>query len=216
MEFDESRSASRRSGSRMRCVFLKLAVICALFFLLQNPTDLQKKESQRRLLAQHEADQREENLNGSKELLDKMWRKEINKWKTDMYSINKETFWEFKKICLINNVDFKWENEMWENFRGQMSKNMYEKEQKDYEDFLTLKSKEPTEKEINEFILEKRKTFDIFCEFLKNERASLMDHVIREWMKVRSGILDKMEHKVQKVRKLLKKMKKKEVAKLYS
>ncbi|GAB65928.1 hypothetical protein PCYB_074290 [Plasmodium cynomolgi strain B] len=221
--FDESMGASR-SGSTMSGVFRKLAVICALFFLLQNlpqlerknPTDLRKKVYHWRGLSQHELNKREENVSGSNEELDKLWKKELIKWKSDLYLINKETFWEFKRVCKINNVDFKWENEIWKKFREQMGKNIYEKELKDHQDFSKLKSNKPTEEEINNFILSKRDTFGIFCDYLKNERTSLIDHVIKEWIKVRGEFLDTVEYKAWKVRKLLKKMQKKEVAKLYS
>ncbi|EUD64702.1 hypothetical protein C922_04958 [Plasmodium inui San Antonio 1] len=221
---DESKGAPRRNGSTMGLVLRKLAVICALFFLLQNrpqldrkdPSDLREKESYWRQLSQHKTDKREENVSVSKEGLDRLWKEEITKWKADMYELNKETFWEFKKVCLINNVNFNWENEFWAKFRNQVSRNIYTKEQKDYEDFSNLKSNKPTEKEIKDFIMSKRKSFDIFCDFLRNERSSLIDHVLKEWMKERSMVLDKMGHKKCKIQKLLKKIQKKKIAKYYS
>ncbi|GAW80421.1 Plasmodium exported protein, unknown function [Plasmodium gonderi] len=210
---------------------LKLAVISLLFFCVFNEQnhglkdeskgmDLNEKNKKWnwRVLSELEEGKNKENTKhtNNQDWLDKLWKKEMEKWKSDVYLINKETFWEFKRVCLINNVNFKWENEMWKNFRDQMSKNILAKEKSDHEDFIAFKNKKPTKGEYNEFILAKRKTFSIFYDTLVNERSKLIDHVIKEWMNFRSQVFDKMEHKVLKVRKVLKKMKKKDIAKLYS
>ncbi|SBT55878.1 hypothetical protein POVWA2_086130 [Plasmodium ovale wallikeri] len=150
------------------------------------------------------------------EYLDKMWKIELEKWRSDIYDIKKSTYWEFKKVCVINNVNFMWENEIWKKYRDGIYKSIHIKQLQDFSEFIALKNQNPTYEQSCAFILEKKNSFKEFCDNLAKEKDVLIDNVIKEWMQFRTELINKMEHKVQKVQKTLKKMKKKKVAQFYA
>ncbi|SCQ16345.1 Plasmodium exported protein, unknown function [Plasmodium ovale] len=180
--------------------------------------EVEKKEDEKKEDEKaNEGKKEEEKVNSNDpEYLDKMWKIELEKWKSDIYEIKKLTYWEFKKVCVINNVNFMWENEIWKKYRDEIYKNIHIKQIQDLAEFIALKNQNPTYEQSCAFILEKKNSFKEFCDNLAKEKDVLIDNVIKEWMQFRTELINKMEHKVQKVQKTLKKMKKKKVAQFYA
>ncbi|SBS95753.1 hypothetical protein PMALA_049230 [Plasmodium malariae] len=156
----------------------------------------------------------------SLELLEQMWKKEFLQWRKHLYEINKEIFWDFTRICLINNIYFSWGNGVWLKYKNILNKKISEKEYKDYEDYLALKNKNPSDEECNKFISLKRNSFIEFYNTLKEEKTLFIDQVIMEWMKFKERFISRnikstMTEKKKLKRKLKKKLKKKKKKKSF-
>ncbi|SOV22727.1 Plasmodium exported protein, unknown function [Plasmodium sp. DRC-Itaito] len=227
--YKEMRKMQKNS---VNCIFFKILIIVIVFCTLQSASHIEKDNLPdlqggihisnniiaRSLASAYTSEQRYKKVEMNSNDLERKWKNISFEWRRDLNDICKQIFWEFKKVCIKNNVNEDIENDMWKTWRDQVQNRIIMKEEEDNKDYLKFKETHYTTRDMDKFIYEKTISFKIFNEELLSEKDSFIDCLISKWLKYKEEHLDtkggkelKEQRKKSKLKKAGKKMKNKKI-----
>ncbi|CRG84293.1 Plasmodium exported protein, unknown function [Plasmodium relictum] len=182
-----------------------------IFFVTKSRIEspLELKRSKVHLRTFPEFEQKEINNPKSKTSyinLDKLWEKECDERRKNLYNMSKNLFWKWKKTCIKHNIHFNWDMEKWSIWKDIMNKDILREEQKDKNDYTIFKDKNYNFIEFNHFIIGKRSSFKLFCENMLKKWDIFYMNSLKDWDEHKKKII-KVDEKKKNNKKKIKTLK---------
>ncbi|SOV76654.1 Plasmodium exported protein, unknown function [Plasmodium sp. gorilla clade G3] len=186
------------------CIFFKIFIIVIIFCILQCASyidnnklpylqaqiNMGNKLRARNLASVYISEQRYKKIEMNSSDLEKKWKNICFEWRSDLNDICKQIFWEFKKVCIKNNVNVDIENETWKTWRDEVQNRIKMKEDEDNQDYLEFKETPYTTKDMDKFIYEKTVSFKLFNDELLSEKDSFIKCFLSKWLKYKEDHFD--------------------------
>ncbi|CRG96080.1 Plasmodium exported protein, unknown function [Plasmodium gallinaceum] len=163
-------------------VLLYILLQCVSKLRNELPVKLQHDNFHSRTLIEYEHSE----INNSKNeeysiIIDREWKKEYNENRRCLYEIDKKLFWNWKKICIMNNIHYKWETERWNTWRELRNKMILKREEKNERDLTKFKNKNPNSNKIDLFIRKNKNSFKRFCKHIIKEWKIFLEKALKDW-----------------------------------
>ncbi|SPJ10410.1 Plasmodium exported protein, unknown function [Plasmodium sp. DRC-Itaito] len=186
------------------CIFLKIFIIVIIYCVLQcarhiendklsylqGEINMGNKLTARSLASVYISEEGYKKIEMNSSDLEKKWKNICFEWRRDLNDICKQIFWEFKKVCIKNNVNVDIENDTWKTWRDQVQNRIIMKEEQDNQDYLKFKETQYTIIDIDRFIYEKRVSFKLFNDELLSEKDSFIECLLNNWLKYKEEHFD--------------------------